>query len=243
MTRFFVRSLIAVSLATASVAACASARGSRGLVDGFPAVDGPAGASTGAASGAADGGSPARPAASDEPIRLRPGDAVRVEVRVDPSLGGQFGVGDDGNVLIPMIGLIPVAGRPFDAVREDVRRAYAGEVADDVIRVTPLVRIAVLGEVMRPGLFPVDPTYTIADVLASVGGFSPLADRGEVVLVRDGESRTISLDPEAPGLFGGLRSGDRIVVGRRSWFEENLAIFVGAAASVAAAAVTSLIVR
>jgi hypothetical protein len=40
-----------------------------------------------------------------------------------------------------------------------------------------------------------------------------------------------------------LRSGDQLVVGRRTWLSENLPIFIGAAASVAAAAVTSLIVR
>ncbi len=178
-----------------------------------------------------------------ESIRLRPGDVVRVEIRDEPSLGGQFSVGEDGYILIPRIGLIPVADRPFDAVRDDVRHAYAAELADTVMRVTPLVRIAVIGEVMRPGLFPVDPTQTLADVLATAGGLTPFADRGSVVLLRDGATTSVELDPGSAGLARRLRSGDRIVVGRRSWFSENLAIFVGAAASVAAAAVTSLIVR
>jgi hypothetical protein len=40
-----------------------------------------------------------------------------------------------------------------------------------------------------------------------------------------------------------LRSGDQLLVGRRSWISENLPIFIGAAASVAAAAVTTLIVK
>lgn len=185
----------------------------------------------------------ARQAPRPAEIALRPGDVVRIEIRDEPPLGGQFQVGEDGSIFIPVIGLIPVAGRPFEAVREEVRAAYAAELADPVVRVTPLVRIAVLGEVARPGLFPVDPTHTVGDVLATVGGLTPLADRGRISLVRDGVSTRIRLDPDSHGLQQPLRSGDRLMVGRRSWFSENLAIFVGAAASVAAAAVTTLIVR
>jgi polysaccharide export outer membrane protein len=176
-------------------------------------------------------------------IRLRPGDVVRVEVRDEPSLGGQFPVAEDGNIMIPLLGIISVAGRPFEEVEADVRAAYARELADPVIRVLPMVRIAVLGEVMRPGLFPVDATHTLGDVLATVGGFTPFADRDEITLERDGVRMRIPYKPGEPGLHQPLRSGDRILVARRSWFSENLAIFVGAAASVAAAAITTLIVR
>lgn len=192
------------------------------------------------------GGDAAAPASSPAHITgivLRPGDVVRVEVRDEPSMGGQFQVAEDGNILIPVLGIIPVAGRAFEDVEADVRSAYARELADPVIRVTPLVRIAVLGEVMRPGLFPVDATHTVGDVLATVGGFTPFADRNKITLVRDGERTGIRFQPNDPGLLLPLRSGDRILVARKSWFSENLAIFVGAAASVAAAAVTTLIVR
>lgn len=176
-------------------------------------------------------------------IRLQPGDVVAVEVRDEPSMGGQFQVAEDGTILIPLLGIVPVAGRTFAEVERDVRAAYARELADPVLRVRPLVRVAVLGEVMRPGLFPVDATHSIADVLASVGGFSPWADRSRITLERNGERMRVRIEPGDPTLGMPLRSGDRIVVARKSWFSENLAIFVGAAASVAAAAVTTLIVR
>src|SRR5690606_38319226 len=95
-------------------------------------------------------------------IRLQPGDVVAVEVRDEPSMGGQFQVAEDGTILIPLLGIVPVAGRTFAEVERDVRAAYARELADPVLRVRPLVRVAVLGEVMRPGLFPVDATHSIA---------------------------------------------------------------------------------
>jgi hypothetical protein len=46
-----------------------------------------------------------------------------------------------------------------------------------------------------------------------------------------------------PALAAGLRSGDQIVVGQQGWMRENLPIFISAAASVLAAAVTTLIIR
>jgi hypothetical protein len=40
-----------------------------------------------------------------------------------------------------------------------------------------------------------------------------------------------------------LMPGDQVVVGRRSWIGRNMNVLIGAAASVVAAAVTSLILR
>lgn len=177
------------------------------------------------------------------PVRLRPGDAVRIEVKADPSMGGQFGVSQGGDMLVPGLGILRVADRPFAEVRRELYRRYEAELLDPVLLITPMVRVAVMGEVRQPGVFPVEPTHTVGDVLATVGGLTPRADRGEIRLIRDGESIPISLDAGSPSLERRIRSGDRLVVGRWSWFRENLAIFVSAATSVAAAAVTTFIVK
>lgn len=176
-------------------------------------------------------------------VQLSPGDAVRIEVKDEPELSGQFPVGEDGAVLLPLVGLVAAANRPFGEVRREVEERYAGELREPVVRVTPLVRIAVLGEVRQPGLFPVDPTYTLGDVLALAGGLAPAADTRRVSVLRGGTVIVARLDPESSLLDLEPRSGDQIIVARQSWFHEHLAIFVGAVASVAAAAVTALIVR
>lgn len=182
-----------------------------------------------------------QPAAAD--VQLSPGDAVRVEVKDEPGLSGEFPVGEDGAVLLPLIGLVAAAKRPFSEVRREVEERYAGELSEPVVRVTPLVRIAVLGEVRRPGLFPVDPTYTLGDVLALAGGLTPSADTRRVFVQRGDQAIVVRLDPESSLLDLEPRSGDQIIVARQSWFREHLAVFVGAMASVAAAGVTALIVR
>jgi polysaccharide export outer membrane protein len=180
-----------------------------------------------------------------EPLRLRPGDALRLEVRDEPDLLGDYAVDSEGQVLLPLVGLVSVAGRPFEEVRRDLLTAFGRELADPAgrVRVTPVLRIAVLGEVMQPGLVPVDPTFTLADVLASAGGLTPAADRGSISLVRDGLSVVVTSMDELALAEASIHSGDRIVVGRRSWWEENLSIVLGGGVSVVAAVITALLLR
>lgn len=185
---------------------------------------------------------PAALAPPDELV-LRPGDLIRMQVKDEPHFDGEFPVNEDGTVLVPLAGLVPVAGRPFGTVRAEIRQAFARELVEPVLVITPLVRLAVLGEVRAPGLFPADPTLTLADVLATVGGLTPRADEGKISLVRGGEVIVVRMEPGATLLETRLRSGDQIVVGPQGWAREHMAVLVGAAASVAAAAVTSLIIR
>jgi polysaccharide export outer membrane protein len=180
-----------------------------------------------------------------DPLRLRPGDAVRLEVRDEPDLLGDYVVDAEGKALLPLIGLVSVAGRSFEEVRRDVLASFGRELADPAgrVRITPVLRIAVLGEVVQPGLVPVDPTFTLADVVASAGGLSPSADRGAISLVRDGQAVLTTSMEELPLVRATIQSGDRIVVGRRSWMQENLSILVGGGVSVFAALLTALILR
>ena len=184
----------------------------------------------------------AQTAESVPTLRLRPGDAVRLQVRDEPDLAGEFPVDESGEVMLPLIGLVRVAARDFEEVRREVAAGFDRELSQGEISLTPLLRIAVLGEVREPSLYAVDPTHTLADVLALAGGLSPSADASRITLVRDGAAIELSAG-ERGGLDQGLRSGDQIVVGRRSWVSENLAIIVSAATSLTVAVITTLLLR
>lgn len=177
------------------------------------------------------------------PVSLKPGDGIRVEIKDEPELSGQFQIGEDGRVLLPVVGFVHVAGRPFDEVQDEITRAYSRELVRPELRVVPLQRIAVLGEVRTPGLYRLDPTHSVADALAAAGGLGSQASRGKITLVRNGEVIRGQLDPGSTVLDLAVRSGDQIIVGRRGWVGENTPILLGALASVVAAAVTSLIIR
>jgi polysaccharide export outer membrane protein len=185
----------------------------------------------------------ARVRAQDTAVRLRPGDAVRIEIRHEQGLSGQFVLGADGNLMLPTIGTVKVADRPFEEVEQDLLKAFANELVDPVIRITPLVRISVLGEVRAPGLFLIDPTYSVSDVLAQAGGLSPTANRHRIEIRRHSGVMVAQFRIDSPPLDTKLGSGDQILVGRRSWVSEHMGILLSAAGSVAVALITSAIIR
>lgn len=180
--------------------------------------------------------------ATEPVLRLRAGDAVRLQVQDEPRLSADYPITEDGTVLLPLVGLVPVAGRSFAEVREAILAAYAGELRNAAVAATPVLRIPVLGEVRQPGLLPVDPTFTLADVLAVAGGLAPDADPEDVALLREGSTMRLSLSGAGASTLV-LRPGDQILVGRRGWASRNLNIMLSAAGSVLAAVLTSLILR
>lgn len=189
-------------------------------------------------------GQPA-PAAADPAVaqhRLRAGDAVRLMVHNEAALAGEYPVLEDGTVLLPLIGLVPVAGVPFGDVVRQVRAAYAAELVGATIVLQPLVRVRVLGEVRVPGLYLVDATFRLRDVLAQAGGLTPSAAADRVRLMRDGSAELFDLNGST-ALSIGMLPGDEVVVPRRGWVRENLPILIGAGTSVMAAALTALLVR
>ena len=177
------------------------------------------------------------------PLTLRTGDQLVLQVRNEPGWSGRFTVGPEGSVMLPVIGIVPVVGRPFSEVEHAIQRGYALELAEPDILVTPLYRVSVIGEVRVPGFHFMDETGTLADLFVMSGGLLPTASRKKIRLVRGGQETEVKLDESGAAPRLPLRSGDQLVVGRRSWVSENLPIFIGAAASVAAAAVTSIIVK
>jgi polysaccharide export outer membrane protein len=176
-------------------------------------------------------------------ITLQPGDVLRVAVLNEPELSGDFPVTDGGMVMLPLLGSVQVTDRSVAAVMEDLRAGYVRELARPDFLLMPLVRIAVTGEVRQPGVQLVDPTQSLKEVLATAGGTLPTAKRGVADLVRDGEARRVSIEPGSADLAIQPRSGDAVHVPRQSWLTENMPVIIGAAATVAAATVTSLLLR
>lgn len=176
-------------------------------------------------------------------FRLRPGDAVRLAVKNELELSGEYPVLSDGTVLLPLVGIIQVSGLAFGAVEERVRAAFARELADPVLALMPVVRVAVLGEVRVPGLYLMDGTFDVTEALARAGGLTPSGSMERIALLRDGRSERLQPTGDTPLPLVTIQPGDQLVVGRRSWFAENTNVLIGAGTSVLVAAITTLLVR
>lgn len=182
----------------------------------------------------------AGPAPATEP-GLRPGDVVRISVWREPDLSGQFSVDDRGIVTLPLLGETNVTGREASTLQSELMEEYRRYLQNPSIEVRLLRRINVLGAVNEPGLYPVDATVSLSEVLGLAGGIAPNGDADDIQLAREGQIIRESLDRRA--LLGDfdIRSGDRILVGEKSWVERNPGALIGSLLAAVAGVTIALI--
>lgn len=109
-------------------------------------------------------------------IHLGPGDLVSVNVYGQPDMDGDVYVADDGTISVPLLGPVSVAQlSPVEAAHR-VESALIGH----QLLVRPHVTIqvvqshsqlvSVLGEVAKPGRYPINPDTNVIQLLAEAGG-------------------------------------------------------------------------
>jgi polysaccharide export outer membrane protein len=139
------------------------------------------------------------------------GDMVRISVFRNPDLTTETRVTERGTVLFPLIGEISVAGltpaQAGSAIAEKLRQGrfvVNPEVTLSMMQVNSR-QVSVLGNVNKPGRYPLDGTSAkLTDLLAIAGGIAPTgSDQVTIVSTRGG--KTTSIDVDIPTM---LRNGD-----------------------------------
>jgi polysaccharide export outer membrane protein len=173
--------------------------------------------------GACGGGPPPQalaPAGADSAaLALRPGDVVKVQVFGHEELSGEFPIDENLNVTLPVVGEFSVRGMSIADLRARIRHEIGQLYTQSLVTVVPKYRVAVLGEITKPGLYSVDPTMTVYDVLAEAGGPTRDARESRIRLLRGGQEYQVALASEAVARATlrelGIRSGDQIFVPRK----------------------------
>lgn len=173
-------------------------------------------------------------------VVLYPGDVVELMVFREPDMSGQYLVDPRGTVVLPMLGRVKVTEEPVDDVRERLLGEYANYLRNPSVDVLFLRRITVLGSVRTPGLYRVDPTMSVAEVIALAGGPSPEGQTDRVHVVRDGNRLETRITRGTIAEIG-LRSGDQLYVPERHWASRNPAVTVSLLSGVISLAVALLL--
>lgn len=193
-----------------------------------------------AASIAACAHPPPPPELGSEPLVLYPGDMVRLRVWRGDNMNGDYLVNNDGTAVFPLLGPWPVTGKSADSLKAELVAEYAKYLRTPSIEVLPLRRVTITGAVQRGGLYPVDPTMTLADALALAGGATPQGDPNKVDLIRDGRVIRADLRQNMRILELPIRSGDQLFVPERSWISRNAGV-IASIISTTGAIVVALI--
>lgn len=170
--------------------------------------------------------------ASVPPQMLRPGDVVRLAVWREPDFSGDFTVDRSGIIVFPRLGEVRVTELGPGELESTLLERFRRYLVNPSIEITILRRVNVMGAVQRPGLYPVDPTVTIADVLALAGGSTPIGDPSRIRLIRDGEVISTTLGEGTRIGDSPIRSGDQIVVPERNWITRNAGVVAASISAV-----------
>jgi polysaccharide export outer membrane protein len=159
---------------------------------------------------------------------LGPGDMVRVNVFRNPDLLTEARVTDHGTIAFPLIGEVKVAGLTPQQVGARIAEALSKgrylvnpEVQVSISQVNSR-QVSVLGNVAKPGRYPIDSVNKrVTDFIAAAGGMAAAgSDTVTVVQVRDGKEVKTDVDLAQMFRTGGLERnmelapGDTIFVHR-----------------------------
>ncbi|MEO0539631.1 MAG: polysaccharide biosynthesis/export family protein [Cyanobacteria bacterium P01_A01_bin.105] len=136
---------------------------------------------------------PATGSVTPPDYRLGSGDQVVIEVFNAPDYTGNFEVLSDGNLQLPLVGQVRVTNLTLPEATAAITRAYGEYIrqpaVDLALSQTRPIRLAVAGQVARPGAyaFHAEDTImplTLSQALQTAGGITQLANIREIQVVR-----------------------------------------------------------
>ena len=110
---------------------------------------------------------------------LGSGDMVRISVYGSPDLATETRISQDGKLTFPLLGTVPVGG--VSVAQAEKKIASLLEVGGFVkqpqvnIIVTQFIsnQVSILGDVNKPGRYPLEHISSLVEVIAMAGGISP----------------------------------------------------------------------
>jgi polysaccharide export outer membrane protein len=164
----------------------------------------------------AQASAPAAPPNAD--YRLGPGDAIGVQVFQSPDLSVDARVSENGVISYPLVGSVQLGGLSIAEAEQKIADALrsGGFVRSPqvniILRQVRGNQVAVLGQVNRPGRFPLETFNTrVSDMLATAGGVTPGGD-DVLILTGQRQGQAFRRVIDIPGLFLNQKPEDDVVL-------------------------------
>ena len=134
-------------------------------------------------------------------VPLGPGDVVRLSVYGNPDLSLETRVSETGAITFPLVGQVAVGGLTVAMAEKKIGSmletgGYLKKAQVNIIvSLLASQQVSVLGQVNRPGRYPVDGKRSVLDMLALAGGISVEGgDAVSLVRTRNGKTNRETLD-------------------------------------------------
>jgi len=161
---------------------------------------------------------PAQAAPPNADYRLGPGDAIGVQVFQSPDLSVDARVSENGVISYPLVGSVQLGGLSIAEAEQKIADALrsGGYVRSPqvniILRQVRGNQVAVLGQVNRPGRFPLETFNTrVSDMLAAAGGVTPGGD-DVLILTGQRQGQAFRRVIDIPGLFLNQKPEEDVVL-------------------------------
>jgi polysaccharide export outer membrane protein len=161
---------------------------------------------------------PAQAAPPNADYRLGPGDAIGVQVFQSPDLSVDARVSENGVISYPLVGSVQLGGLSIAEAEQKIADALrsGGFVRSPqvniILRQVRGNQVAVLGQVNRPGRFPLETFNTrVSDMLAAAGGVTPGGD-DVLILTGQRQGQAFRRVIDIPGLFLNQKPEEDVVL-------------------------------
>ena len=157
----------------------------------------------------------------DRPVEYRLGaeDVVEVSVWKEPGLSTTAPVRPDGKISVPVAGELVAEGRTTRQLEQEITNRLKGLVTSPIVSVivkeVHASRFYVVGEVQKPGVYPLRGRTDALQAIAIAGGLTEFADGDDITIYRrlpDGKEERLGFSYGASGSRVALYPGDTVVV-------------------------------
>ncbi|MEO8859338.1 MAG: polysaccharide export protein EpsE [Burkholderiaceae bacterium] len=149
---------------------------------------------------------------------LGAGDAIRIQVFQNPDLTIETRVSENGTITYPLIGSVDLGGLSIAAAEKKIAAALekGGFIRQPQVNIVLTQirgnQVSVLGQVNRPGRFPLETANTrLSDMLAIAGGITTTGDDA-VIITGQRDGKLFRKVVNIPSIYLDNKSQDDIVL-------------------------------
>jgi polysaccharide biosynthesis/export protein len=146
------------------------------------------------------------------PYEIGSDDVIDVMVWKQPQLSSRLRVGSDGSITMPLIGQVHATGLTTAQLQQNLTKQFSSYVNDPQVTVriyNPTSRVFfVLGEVTKPGMYPLMSGEVLSQALAAAGGPTEYANLRKVKIMRRESDQAVEMTVNYSAIKGGELAAD-----------------------------------
>jgi polysaccharide export outer membrane protein len=162
-------------------------------------------------------GNPVAGSDAQKPYRIGVDDVLTISVWHEPDLSRSVPVRPDGKISLSLVGDVTAAGKTAMELEGQLKLALAKYLKDP--QVTVIVsdirsqRINVIGQVTRPGSFPLTQSMGVLDAVAQAGGLRDFAKKKNIYVLRvEADGRRVRIPYKYESVLKGSQNSEEVIL-------------------------------